>query len=241
MNVKQHYESHLGHFYFWMLGDFEALQKEQEDYFSRNCIFPKSNKIALDLGAGNGIQSVSLAKLGFSVKAIDFSTQLTEELTRHSAGMDIEVIEGDFTDMAHYLKYSPELIVCMGDTITHLESVDQIDSMLKNFCRYSEDNAAFIVSYRDLTRERTDEQRFIPVKADENRILTCFLEYFPEYVRVTDIFHEKQHNTWVQKISSYSKLRLNTETLRNIFARNNFQLMDVEVLKGMNYLIFRKK
>jgi len=50
-----------------MLGDFDEHQKEQEDYFSRNCIFPKSNKLALDLGVGNGIQAISLFKLGFDV------------------------------------------------------------------------------------------------------------------------------------------------------------------------------
>lgn len=241
MNVKEHYENHLGNFYSWMLGDFEARQKEQEEYFVKNCIFPKSNRIALDLGAGNGIQSVSLAKLGFSVKAIDFTTRLTSELINHSAGLDIEIINGDFTDSIHYLKFPPELIVCMGDTITHLESTDHIDLLLKNACRYSHDNAAFIVSFRDLTRELTDEQRFIPVRSDDNRILTCFLEYFPDYVKVTDILHERHNNQWVQKISCYRKLRLNTEMLRNLFARNNFHLMDVEMMKGMNYLIFRKK
>jgi hypothetical protein len=241
MNVKEHYENHLGSFYSWMLGDFEARQAEQEAYFAKNCIFPKSNKIALDLGAGNGIQAVSLAKLGFSVKAIDFTSQLTSEISAHSHHLDIEVITGDFTDSIHYLKFSPELIVCMGDTITHLDSTDHIDLMLKNAYRYSESNAVFIVSFRDLTKELTDEQRFIPVRADENRILTCFLEYFPDYVKVTDILHERHDNQWIQKVSCYQKLRLNTEMLRNLFARNNFHLMDVEMIKGLNYLIFRKK
>lgn len=241
MNVKDHYENHLGSFYSWMLGDFNARQKEQEEYFTKHCIFPKSNKVALDLGAGNGIQSVSLAKLGFSVKAIDFTNLLTDELVSNAAGLDIEIINGDFTDSIFYLKYSPGLIVCMGDTITHLESTDHIDLLLKSVYRYSENEAVFIVSFRDLTRELIDEQRFIHARSDDNRILTCFLEYFPEYVKVTDILYERQNVEWVQKISCYRKLRLNTEMLRNLFARNNFHLMDVQLIKGMNYLIFRKK
>ena len=241
MNVKDHYENHLGSFYSWMLGDFETRQKEQEDFFTKNCIFPKSNKVAMDLGAGNGIQSVSLAKLGFSVKAIDFTSQLSNEIVNHSAGLDIEVLNGDFTDQVYFLKYAPELMVCMGDTITQLESTDHIDLLLKNASRYSRDNAVFVVSFRDLTRELTDEQRFIPVRSDDNRILTCLLEYFPDFVKVTDILHERINHEWVQKVSCYRKLRLNTEMLRNLFARNNFHLMDVEIIKGMNYLIFRKK
>jgi hypothetical protein len=33
------------------------------------------------------------------------------------------------------------------------------------------------------------EQRLIPVRNDETRILTCFLEYEPEAVLVHDILH----------------------------------------------------
>lgn len=116
-----------------------------------------------------------------------------------------------------------------------------MNDFLRNIYRFSEENALVIISFRDLTKELTGEHRFIPVKSDENRIHTCFLEYFPEWVRVTDLLHERIGGSWTQKISSYQKLRLNTEMLRNIFARNNFVLRDMELIKGLNYLIFQKK
>lgn len=241
MNVKEHYDNHLGHFYSWMLGDFKQRQQEQEEFFSRNHIFPKSGKIALDLGAGTGIQSVSLAKLGFEVKALDFNNQLTSELRNHINGLNIEVISCDFTNPSFLARFTPELVVCMGDTISHMESVDKIDLLLKDVYLYSEKNALFIVSFRDLTKELINEQRFIPVKSDSDRILTCFLEFFPDFVNVTDILHERENDAWTQKVSSYRKLRLSTEMLRNLFARNNFHLIEMEIVKGMNYMIFEKK
>ena len=69
MNAKNHYDQHLGNFYSWMLGDFDEKQKEQENFFWRNGIKPVSRKVAFDLGAGNGLQAISLAKLGFAVTA----------------------------------------------------------------------------------------------------------------------------------------------------------------------------
>jgi hypothetical protein len=53
--VKEHYDNHLGHFYSWMLGDFETRRQEQEDFFNRRGIFPGMTKSAIDLGCGNGI------------------------------------------------------------------------------------------------------------------------------------------------------------------------------------------
>lgn len=239
MEVKEHYETHLGNFYSWMLGDFKVRQQEQEAYFTRKCVFPKSNKVALDLGAGNGIQSVSLANLGFEVKAIDFNTQLTAQLKAH-ASPHVEIFRADFTDSAILSQFEPELTVCMGDTITHLESVDKLSHLVEDIHNISTPDALFVISYRDLSKELTDEQRFIPVKSDNNRVLTCFLEYFPEYVRVTDLLYENFNGEWVQKVSSYRKLRLSTDTLRNLFAKNNFKLLNLELVRGMNYMIFQK-
>lgn len=241
MNVKEHYENHLGNFYSWMIGDFDARCKEQEEYFARNCVFPRANKQALDLGAGNGIQSVALASLGFEVKAIDFSSQLTSELKEHAKSRNIDVITCDFTDEKNLSAYAPETIVCMGDTITHLESVDILSQLVKNIYDISAEMALFVISYRDLSKELTDEQRFIPVKADSSRILTCFLEYFPEYVKVTDLLYELENGCWIQKVSSYKKLRLNIDLVRNIFTKNNFSLINMELNRGMNYLIFQKR
>jgi hypothetical protein len=218
MNVKDHYENHLGNFYSWMLGDFSQRQEEQEAYFKKNNIIPH-----------------------FGKKALDFNTQLTTEVEKRAEGLNIEVFPCDFTDGEALAKFRPELIVCMGDTITHLESIGQVTQLVADVNANSENNALFIVSYRDLTKELTDEHRFIPVKADEERILTCFLEYFPEYVKVSDILFENEAGTWKQKVSCYKKLRLNIEMLRNIFACNNFHLINLEITRGMTYLIFSKK
>ena len=121
MDAKKHYEHHLAEFYEWMVGDFDARQQEQQAYFEDNAIFPKSNHIAIDLGAGHGLQSVSLAKLGFEVKAIDFNILLLNSLQKRKGNLHIDLIESDLIDFRDKVKES-ELIVCMGDTISHLDS-----------------------------------------------------------------------------------------------------------------------
>ena len=72
MNAKEHYDNHLGHFYSWMIGDFNEKKNEFLDFCMAHKIKPTESKIAIDLGAGNGIQSVPLAELGFKVTAVDF-------------------------------------------------------------------------------------------------------------------------------------------------------------------------
>src|SRR6185369_3904245 len=125
MTAKAHYDNHLANFYEWMSGDFEAKQKEQQDFFERNGIKPLQNKVAIDLGSGHGLQSIALAKLGFQVKAIDFNQELLESLRIRGKGLGIQVFERDLLSEKNF-QDPAELIVCMGDTIAHLESVDEI-------------------------------------------------------------------------------------------------------------------
>ena len=76
MSAKEHYDKHLGDFYSWMVGDFNENQQAYQQFLTLNNIKPKTSKLAIDLGAGHGIQSVALAKMGFKVMAIDFNAQL---------------------------------------------------------------------------------------------------------------------------------------------------------------------
>lgn len=241
MNVKEHYDNHLGNFFSWMAGDFSEKQREQKNFFASHNIIPFANKIAFDLGAGHGLQSVSLAQLGFVVKAIDFNSQLVNELRGNKKDLDIEVIGKDFFDYLRTTEEKAELIVCMGDTITHLESLDSLRSLFSEIHRHLIPNGKAVFSFRDLTVELKNEQRFIPVKSDKDRILTCFLEYYAEKVVVYDILHERKDDTWTQKISSYPKLRLSEQIVETILSSIHMQVITTAAVNRMIYMIAQKQ
>ena len=69
------------------------------------------------------------------------------------------------------------------------------------------------LSFRDYTIPLTGTDRFLPVKSDDQRILTCFLEYNQKTVRVTDLLHERTGDGWTQRVSSYDKIRLAKSTV----------------------------
>src|SRR5580698_4501227 len=145
MTAKDHYHNHLGNFYSWMAGDFNTKQKEHQQFLKEQNIAPQSTKLAIDLGAGHGIQSVSLAKLGFKVKAIDFNPQLLTELQQNSKGFDIEVVEDDIRSFTKHTSQEPELIICWGDTLSDLESEKEIEQILIDCCASLTENGKLII------------------------------------------------------------------------------------------------
>lgn len=240
MTAKKHYENHLENFYSWMIGDFESKQKEQQKFLETNNIYPKSNKVAIDLGAGHGLQSVSLAKIGFSVTAIDFNKKLLSELKNNSTDLNIKLVEDDIKNISKYSRLNPELVVCFGDTITHLESIDEIEKLIKDISNTIQKDGILILSFRDYSVELLDVDRFIPVKSDNNRILTCFLEYQKSHVVVTDLLYEKENNEWKQKISSYKKVRISNEYILEILNKSSFNIINNSNLNRQQILICKK-
>jgi len=196
--------------------------------------------VAIDLGAGNGIQSIALKNLGFQVTAVDFNKQLLEELKSNPSAEGIAIKLEDITNVKAFAKLNPELIACCGDTPTHLESKEQVEQLLIDSTQILVDNGNIMLSFRDYTYELKDEQRFIPVKSSSDRILTCVLEYEDEKVRVTDLLHENFNGEWTQKASGYYKLRLAPVAVIEILEESGMKIHFNESIKGVCTIIGQK-
>lgn len=241
MTAKEHYDKHLANFYSWMVGDFDQKRTDFQDFLENNRVYPIETKVAIDLGAGHGIQSIALKKMGFNVTAIDFNDQLLGELKSYPGGQSIKTVNTDIRNIKEYSGLKPELIICCGDTITHLENKIDIEKLIEDCVNILSKNGKLILSYRDYSIELNDQQRFIPVKSDKDRILTCILDYEPEKVKVTDLLYEKTENGWSQKVSSYRKVRISPKEIAEMIENNGMKMTFNDSINRMQTTIAEKK
>ena len=85
------------------------------------------------------MHAIPLARLGYAVTAVDSSRLLLPQLLQLSKheGHDIHAIEADVLDFATHVYGPVALILCMGDTLTHLSSTDDQERLLLSSCRLS--------------------------------------------------------------------------------------------------------
>ncbi len=209
--MRAHYRALLAPIYRWMLGDEgAALARSRAELATLGIGRARSGARALDLGAGTGLQSVPLSELGYAVTALDTSAQLLAEL--RAACPSARAIAGDLADLDQLSSGEFEVIVCMGDTLTHLPSKAAVERVLAAACTKLAPGGSLVLTFRDYaSRSLEGDDRFILVRSDDARILTCLLEYDAETVRVTDILHERGDTGWTLRKSSYPKLRLALE------------------------------
>ncbi len=240
--VEAHYDNVLASVYTWMAGGFESGSNRSRAFFEQYNIKPTGSKVALDLGAGSGFQSIPLAELGFVVTAVDLSKTLLAELHKHADGLPIKIVQDDLINFPTHCQPNIELIVCMTDTLTHLESQEKVTDLLNKAFNSLETGGKLIFTFRDLTFELKDLDRFIPLKSDETTIFTVFLEYEPDFVKVHDIVHRKNRDgTWEMAKSYYRKLRVSKSWMEQQLTRQGFTLAESTVDKGVVTMIASKQ
>lgn len=215
-SVSTHYSALLAPIYTWMVGGAEAaLALGASDLAD----LPRHGGLAIDLGAGFGMHAVPLAKAGWRVLAIDSSPELLDQLAVLATGLPVVTRCGDLMSFADHLAADEraDLVLCMGDTLTHLESRAAVAELSRLVAARLAPGGRFIATFRDYASVPAGDARFIPVRADDQRILTCFLEECGQHVRVHDLLHERVAGTWNTTVSSYRKLRLPADEVRGLF------------------------
>jgi SAM-dependent methyltransferase len=238
--AKDHYDQQLASIYSWMAGTPEAAIKRNHDLLCQLGV-NSSQGLAVDLGAGSGFQSIPLAELGFSVIAVDFCEALLAELSDRAGNLPIRTIHDNILNFSKYVEEQAQVIVCMGDTMTHLDSLGSVQSLLLSVEASLAANGKFILAFRDyVSIEAQGTQRFIPVRSDESTILTCFLEYREDVVEVYDLIYRKEADLWVLSTSSYPKLRIDKNWVCDQLRISGLEVVQNEMINGMICIVAEK-
>ena len=238
--VAEHYENHLASVYLWMAGGFDAAISRGESEINAICPSPSNGLSAVDLGAGFGMHSIPLARRGYSVVAIDSSPKLLDALREHAEKLPIKTVEDNLLAFPKHLNIKAHLILCMGDTLTHLADPKSAEQLFSLVAESLHPDGTFVTTFRDYTSPLVGDGRFLPVRSDNDRILTCFLEYSPDYVTVHDVLHERNASTWQQRVSSYRKLRLSPEWVSTALQAKGFEVRIESGLAGMVRVVARR-
>ena len=240
MSVEEHYENLLARHYTWMHGDYDSKVREYRLLFERAGILPRLGGKALDLGSGSGFQSLALADLDFEVLAVDTSETLLRELRDRVQRRRIRPVLGDMRDQGMYATEGPYgVAVCMGDTLAHLRSYREVETLCRDVLEVLEGGGALVLEFRDATRELEGADRAIPLRMDDERIMATFLEYEADRVNVHDMVFVRGTDGWTMHKSAYAKLRLSEEKVRNLLENIGFHIVSSEQNKGFVTIVAR--
>lgn len=240
-SAQRHYDTLLADVYAWMVGDPDAaLVRARQDIAEIGPV--RAGAVAVDLGAGLGLHARALADAGHAtVWMIDTSAQLLSLAQDATDGADTRPVRGDLTAFKEHVRPLPvDTILCMGDTLTHLTDIGEVSVLLTDIAASLRPGGVFVTTFRDYSRPATGTERFVPVRADDRRTMTAFLEFDDTHVRVHDVLWQRGDDGWTQRVSSYPKVRLDPEWVADELRRSGLAVLLEEATGGMCQITARR-
>lgn len=240
--VAAHYASLLAPVYGWSVGGAPAALARGEQEIEALGLPPAPGARVVDLGAGFGAHAIPLALRGARVLAIDTSATLLAELSALAGPqLTVKTVVANLLDFHRHLQEPAAAIVCLGDTLPHLETLDAVLQLVRRAAVALPLAARLVLSFRDYSREPVGTERVIPVRADETRALTCRLRFGPLHVEVHDTLHQRTPCGWTTSASSYRKLRLAPESVLALLDAAGFEARRVPGAAGMETLLATRR
>ncbi len=183
--------------------------------------------------------NVSLRSI--SVLAIDSCETLLKDLTQRAGSLPVRIVNANLLEFRAQLAAPPDVILCMGDTLTHLRDQSSVEALFEDAASSLRPGGVFVATFRDyVTTELKNAARFIPVRSDDERILTCFVEYADNTVTVHDLLHQLERGSWRLHAGSYRKLRLAPQWVEQQLRTLGMAVVCDRVPGGMVRVVARK-
>jgi SAM-dependent methyltransferase len=243
--VTTHYDALLASRYTWMMGGLDGCLSSARALVDALGLTDEGSGKVLDLGAGAGYHARVLAARGFDVLAVDTSDALLRELAEVCAGTTVTPLQADLLDEPKFSGLGPfTLVLCVGDTLTHLTSAQDVDRLIRMAARLLVPGGALLLQFREQPRELSPQESVITIRSERDRIMQCVLHFESGVanprVWVTDVVHEWNGNAWLTIKSSYPKLRLSTDDLLEIATSAGLNIRLNETLLRQRVLVLTR-
>src|SRR6478752_1950054 len=163
--VTSHYDAVLAARYTWMMGGLDGCLSSARTLLDSVGLTEEGAGKVLDLGAGAGYHARVLATRGFDVLGVDTSDTLLRELSENCSGMAVTPLQADLLDEAQLQTRGPfTLILCVGDTLTHLAQFQDVDRLIRMAAKLLEPGGALILQFREQPRDLSPQEGIITMR-----------------------------------------------------------------------------
>jgi len=167
----------------------------------------------LDAACGSGGHAIALAKKGYAVAGTDFSPGMITQARKNAQkeGLTIDFQAAGFGTLQAHLNQNPlfpfNAIICLGNSLPHLLSADEISQALKDFHDCLKPGGVLILQNRNFDAVMAKKERWIGPQArridDEEWLFLRFYDFDPDGLITFNIvrLHRQDDSDWQQHIS----------------------------------------
>ncbi len=177
---------------------------------------PKEKRV-LDMACGSGRHSVSLAKHGAQVTGLDMSRTMIQAAQKHaeSNGVKPVFIIADMVDVGRVVEGAFDLVICLGNSLALLNSVESVRSVMKAVYKLLNDGGSFVAQVLNFEEVHWTGFRNFPTKtgklSDGTEVTFSRLFEHTDYPDSSTLIMSVSKNNdgaWISEVSTQKVLNL---------------------------------
>jgi 2-polyprenyl-3-methyl-5-hydroxy-6-metoxy-1,4-benzoquinol methylase len=188
----------------------------------------KTSKI-LDAGCATGSMSIALSPFCAMIDAFDIDTEMIRIARQKSEGIrNINFVEGDMlkiTDQFHDQKY--DLIVCYGNTLVHLLSIQEISTFLHQAFELLNPGGQIAIQILNYNYILDNKINMLPIIINDHIVFTRKYQLYPNH-RIIDFNTELKIKEYKKTIKNTAKLlAIRPEELKSLLIQKGFRKIKI--------------
>lgn len=174
----------IKYFYDAFAGDYDLMTQfesrfEKESSVFQNIVDKFNLKKVLDAGCGTGFHSILLSKLGCEVTAADISQNMIDLLNskKVSYGVEIKTVLASFQELATKVDSGFDGVFCMGNSLPHLLTTEEIKTALDNFYRLLMKGGKLILQILNYDKILSEHKKVQSVREIQGKTFIRYYSY----------------------------------------------------------------
>lgn len=150
-------------------------------------------KKVLDIACGTGGYSLELAKQGHNVTAVDLDAEMISQLGLKAQrnGYSVRFLQANMLDLDSKLSEKFNMVFCIGNSIVHLDNLDQIKNFLVSTKKLLENDGSLVLQIINFDRILLRDIKSLPTIIDEKNDLSFVRDYNYDKKKNTMYFKTK--------------------------------------------------
>jgi glycine/sarcosine N-methyltransferase len=181
---------------------------EREAPFFQRLFSENRIKRVIDLGCGTGHHSRLFSNWGCEVTGIDASPELLKVARKNNSDSENAptFIDGDFSNFSEKVDGEFDAIICLGNTLPHVESKDEMKELLERIIARLKPGGVFVFQNRNYDKLLEKKERFqFPTSckvADNEQLFFRFNDFEGDKVRFNVVHFTRVGESWIHEVSS---------------------------------------
>lgn len=210
-----------------MTKDSSRWAKVHETY--RNLFGDDLPESILDAGCGSGGEMIALSKLGLDCIGVDGSAEMIRlaRLKAKSAESTAVFFVDDICRLTEIEDERVNLVICRGNTIPHIRTADDINSMFSACSRVTKSGGSLILQWLNYDRILKNKKRLIGVSGDRSDAFARFYDFKSEHEITFNLLILNYDDKWTNKWISTPLTPWTSNTIKDFLRKNDWQAIEI--------------